>query len=605
MAASCRKLTVDDTVRRRQYDAAFSCLCTPVCEGRSDEMSAEEITDRRRRAQDDVLQEANERLNQLTEQSSTFIWEVDADGLYTYVSDYVMTALGYRPEEIVGRRHFYDFHPEEGRAGFKAGAMAVFGQKVSFVGLLNAVETKDGRVLWFSTNGLPLIAPDGTLKGYRGSDLDITEKRAAEEALKNSEQKYRLLTENLSDVVWVLDLESMAFTYISPSIQKRTGHTAGEAMARTLSETMTRESHDDFRRSIVEALRHFTLDPDGSWEDVVEVQLVRRDGSLIWEEISLKCRCNAESRVEVIGAGRQIEERKQAQRNERAAKAEIEELNRRIRESLEEQVELRTDELKAAMARLMEREKMASLGSLVSGIAHEINTPLGVGVSTTSYMEVLNRENRERLTSGTMSREDLLGFMENMDESLRILSRNLDRAAELIKSFKQIAVTQSHELLSKFRVLEYVQAVLVSLKHEYRHMSIRIDVACPEDLTVFSYPGALSQILTNLVMNSLIHGFRNRDAGVIRVTVADRGEVFEITYSDDGVGILPENLSRIYDPFFTTNREHGGSGLGMNIVYNIVTDQLKGTIECVSFPERGTTFVLRIPNGRNGENDGQ
>jgi signal transduction histidine kinase len=204
-----------------------------------------------------------------------------------------------------------------------------------------------------------------------------------------------------------------------------------------------------------------------------------------------------------------------------------------------------------------------------------------------------------------MSREDLLGFMENMDESLRILSRNLDRAAELIKSFKQIAVTQSHELLSKFRVLEYVQAVLVSLKHEYRHMSIRIDVACPEDLTVFSYPGALSQILTNLVMNSLIHGFRNRDAGVIRVTVADRGEVFEITYSDDGVGILPENLSRIYDPFFTTNREHGGSGLGMNIVYNIVTDQLKGTIECVSFPERGTTFVLRIPNGRNGENDGE
>ena len=248
---------------------------------------------------------------------------------------------------------------------------------------------------------------------------------------------------------------------------------------------------------------------------------------------------------------------------------------------------------------------MASLGSLVSGIAHEINTPLGIGVTTASYLEQINNENRLKLTTGKMSRDGLLQFMENLDESITILNTNLYRAAELIKSFKQIAVNQSSELQVKFNLSEYIQAVLISLKHAYKNKNYIFDVDCPKSLLLYSYPGTFSQILTNLIMNSITHGFKGRAAGIVRIQAEATVHSVRLTYSDNGQGIPAANLSRIYDPFFTTNREHGGSGLGLNIVYNLVTTQLGGTIHCTSYPDQGTTFVIEWPLARKEETNEQ
>ena len=280
-------------------------------------------------------------------------------------------------------------------------------------------------------------------------------------------------------------------------------------------------------------------------------------------------------------------------------------LNQQVRESLEEQVEKRTEELKSAMTHLMEQEKLASLGSLVAGISHEINTPLGIGVSTGSYLETINRESRLKLSEGKMSRDGLLNFMESLDESITILNKNLSRASDLIKSFKQIAVNQSSELQEKFNLCDYIHAVLTTLKPSYKNKAYTFEVECPKTLTMYSYPGAVSQIITNLIMNSLIHGFRGRDFGTVRIGAEEKDDSVIITYTDNGQGIPAENLARIYDPFFTTNREHGGSGLGLNIVYNLITNKLNGSIQCTSLPDQGTTFIIQLPLDGRSKTDEQ
>jgi signal transduction histidine kinase len=257
------------------------------------------------------------------------------------------------------------------------------------------------------------------------------------------------------------------------------------------------------------------------------------------------------------------------------------------------------------MTHLMEREKMASLGSLVSGVSHEINTPLGIAVTTASFIEKLNNESRKKLSEGKMTKEDLRLFMDSLFESVVILNSNLYRASELIKSFKQISVNQSSEMRSKFKLIEYINAVAISLRHEYKNKNYAFEVNCPDDLVLYSYPGAISQIIINLLTNTVTHGFKGRDTGTIQIEAMVKDDRVFIIYSDDGVGIPEENLSRIFDPFFTTNRENGGSGLGLNIIYNLVTNQLNGKIECSSVVGHGTRFVIDLPIGRSNDTYGK
>jgi signal transduction histidine kinase len=174
---------------------------------------------------------------------------------------------------------------------------------------------------------------------------------------------------------------------------------------------------------------------------------------------------------------------------------------------------------------------------------------------------------------------------------------NLGRASEQIKSFKQVAVDQSSEERRSFGLYDYLQDILLSLKPKLKKTRLHIAVECPEDLEVTSYPGAFSQIFTNLIMNSLIHGYNNDPEveGTITIGVKADAERLSIRYSDDGKGMDPAVLPKIFDPFFTTNRAKGGSGLGLHIIYNIVTRQLGGQIHCESEPNRGVTFSFTIP----------
>lgn len=253
------------------------------------------------------------------------------------------------------------------------------------------------------------------------------------------------------------------------------------------------------------------------------------------------------------------------------------------------------DSLKLHQQRIDEDEKMAALGNLVAGVAHEINTPLGIGVTTSTYMKKINDEYRKALNEGRFSKKDLQDYMESMDESLDLLKYNLERGSKIMQSFKQIAVDQTYESQEEFNVLQYINSVVISLTHEYKKSSHTFDIVCDEDLTIRSYPGVFAQILTNFIMNSILHAFRGMEGGNIDISAGVDGNIFVLTYSDNGCGISEDNIGQIFEPFFTTRKNLGGSGLGLNIVKNLIVNKLNGTISVSSQLGKGTTFTVRIP----------
>ncbi len=262
---------------------------------------------------------------------------------------------------------------------------------------------------------------------------------------------------------------------------------------------------------------------------------------------------------------------------------------------LESKVNQKTTELQKTYDELLEREKLASLGGLVAGISHEINTPLGVAVSACSYLERQNESLYNTLIHGKLSKENLMNYLESTEESMNIIDINLSRAAELISSFKQISVNQSGSVHTRFLVKDYFESIFLTLKHEYKNKPFEYNINCDEALEIYSYPGAISQIFTNLIMNSLKHGFKDDHILSININVESDDNWVTMNYIDNGSGISAEHIKHIFEPFFTTKRNDGGSGLGLSIVYNIVTATLGGTITCESELNKGVSFTIRIP----------
>jgi signal transduction histidine kinase len=238
---------------------------------------------------------------------------------------------------------------------------------------------------------------------------------------------------------------------------------------------------------------------------------------------------------------------------------------------------------------------MAALGGLVAGVSHEISNPVGIGVTAASYLQQQSQEIKHLYDEGKMTRSDLESYLKKAAESSEIILGNLSRASELIQGFKQVAVDQASGDQRTFNLKDYIDETLLSLHPELKKTEHTVIVHCPADLEIRSFPGAFSQIITNLVLNSLMHGFERKKRGEILLDVSGEHGMLWMRYSDNGKGMTPEEHARIFDPFYTTKRGQGGSGLGLHIVYNLVTQQLHGTIECESSPERGATFIIKIP----------
>jgi signal transduction histidine kinase len=280
------------------------------------------------------------------------------------------------------------------------------------------------------------------------------------------------------------------------------------------------------------------------------------------------------------------------------------------KDQLEEIVARRTAELTAANMEinhtlnalrntqedLIEREKLASLGSVVAGVAHEVNTPIGVGVTAASSLRHATQGIVEKLENNSLKKSDLTNYFELALRSSDILERNLGRAAELIRSFKQVAVDQSSEAVRRVELRSYVGDVLNSLQPALRKGGHRVELATGAPIELETTPSALWQIVSNLIMNSMLHAFEPAQQGQLAIEIGRIGGAVVLTYRDNGKGMPPEVRRRIFEPFFTTRRGQGGSGLGLSIVYNLVTKTLGGTIACNSTPGAGTEFIITIPD---------
>jgi two-component system NtrC family sensor kinase len=261
-------------------------------------------------------------------------------------------------------------------------------------------------------------------------------------------------------------------------------------------------------------------------------------------------------------------------------------------------LEQRNTALQEAQSELVRQEKLASLGRLVAGVAHEINTPLGICVTATSHLVQELKLTREEMAAGEMTEDSLLQFLDIVDQSLRIMTTNTQRAATLVRSFKQVAVDQSSDGMRVFRLKSYLEEVLLSLQPRLKGRPVTVTVACDANLELDSFPGAVSQIVTNLVINSLLHGFEPEQAGQIRISAVLDGAAVALEYTDDGAGMDQATLAQLFDPFFTTRRGQGGSGLGTHILYNLVTGPLGGTVRADSAPGQGLHYKMRFPRSR-------
>lgn len=250
---------------------------------------------------------------------------------------------------------------------------------------------------------------------------------------------------------------------------------------------------------------------------------------------------------------------------------------------------------KLAEKELVQTEKLASLGGLVAGLAHEVNTPIGVGLTAATFLEEKVSDISSLVSQQSLTRRGLDAFLDQAGQSSRIIVGNLHRASDLVRSFKQVAVDQSSDELRTFKLVDYVEETLLSLLPQTKKTPHEIVVTGNRDIVLTSFPGALSQIVTNLVLNSLTHAFDDGETGEIRIDSSLTGQNAHIHYSDNGKGVSADVLKRIFDPFFTTKRGSGGSGLGMHIVYNLVTRKLGGTVVCDSVPDKGISVHITIP----------
>lgn len=253
-------------------------------------------------------------------------------------------------------------------------------------------------------------------------------------------------------------------------------------------------------------------------------------------------------------------------------------------------------ELNRAQERLLDAEKMAILGDMSAEISHEINTPIGVSITSTSYLADLLTTLKKDINNQTLSKRVLNDFTDNADQGLNLLLNNLSRASDLITSYKQVAVDQISDKIRKVDIGSYLDEIIHSLHPKLKKTSHTIKVDCPESVEVYCHAGALSQIFTNLIINSIIHGFENINRGVINIGVKMNGEHVQISYKDNGHGLSQEQIEHLFDPFYTTAENTGGTGLGTHIIQNLVIDTLNGTIEIVSEANQGLEYAIGFDN---------
>lgn len=282
----------------------------------------------------------------------------------------------------------------------------------------------------------------------------------------------------------------------------------------------------------------------------------------------------------------------------------------KLTDDLENQVDIRTKELQKslndlqdAQQKLIESEKMSALGNLVSGVAHEVNTPLGNALTSSSIITKETSELIEQMTNGTLKRSSMENKLEVLNQASNLLQKTLEYASNLIRSFKQISVDQITDDIRAFNLKNYIEEIFLTNGNKLKVSAVQKEIICEEEIIIETSAGIIAQIFNNFIQNSILHGFDNfKGEAKIVVKLEKVKNNLIITYKDNGNGIDESVKDKIFEPFVTTKRNAGGTGLGLNIVYNLIYQKLKGNLQVISEKNKGVQFIIRIPmNNLNEE----
>lgn len=397
------------------------------------------------------------------------------------------------------------------------------------------------------------------------------------------------MLEQMSEAVMLINSHDETILYVNHGANRLFGYDNNELLGSRLSRL---DAPPKDMPEISEVLAH-----KGKWQG--ETRMQRKDGVYVWGYASLSTFTHPVHGEVWLASYSDITLRKQADEKLDHYHKHLEELVAERTSALQaanEHLQTSLQQLHETQDQLVQSEKMASLGGLVAGVAHEINTPVGVGVTAISHLQMKLDEYGTRYESGELTRSDFEGLLDLANEVGSIIHSNLDRAAGLIRSFKQVAVDQTSNEVRNFELKEYLNEILQSLNPNLKSAAHTVSVNCADGIVLCNHPGALSQVMTNLIMNSIIHGFDGRTNGNIIINVNQTNDnKVTIDYIDNGKGISQENIQKIFEPFFTTRRGQGGSGLGMHIVYNLVNQTLGGKIHCSSREGEGIAFQIILP----------
>jgi len=317
---------------------------------------------------------------------------------------------------------------------------------------------------------------------------------------------------------------------------------------------------------------------------------LKQDKMILEREVKQRTATIVEQKDEILAANKEI---LNANTQLEEQKEELEQHTEELTQQKEE-LQITLDRLKETQEQLIQSEKLAALGGLVAGVAHEINTPVGISVTAASNLTEETKIMAEKYKSNKISKADFKEYLSTANQSAKLILSNMERTATMVQSFKQVSVDQSTEQKRLFKLKEYTEDVIRSLYPRLKQKKVNIKLDIDDALEMNSFPGAFSQILTNLLLNSMVHGFPDKETGEICLSSEMTENELELVYSDDGKGIEKNNMEKIFDPFFTTNKK-AGTGLGLHIVYNLVTQKLNGKINCESTQGKGVMFSIRMP----------
>jgi PAS domain S-box-containing protein len=437
------------------------------------------------------------------------------------------------------------------------------------------VRQRDRAVLWLSDSATAVRDENGHVVRYEGVVRDITDQRRAEEAIAEGRRVLQLVVDTVPAVINVKNAD-LRYILMNRYMAGIFGIEPGDAIGRTTSDLMSHygaAKTDESDRRVLESGKEL-----GFYEEEYE------DSSGVmrqWLVNKLPIR-GVDGRIEnIVTVALDIGDRKRSEQEMRQAKDAAEAALRNLRETQNS---------------LIEAEKLAALGRLVAGVAHEVNNPVGISLTVASSLERKIAVFAEEVARGNLRRSSLNEFVATNRDAASQLVANLNRAAELIQSFKQVAADRNYSDKRTFDLGELTEQVVMSLRPGLRKHNVTLTVDCEPNLTMNSYPGPYGQVLTNLFLNSLAHAFPEGNGGKVDINVRGIGlHNVEILFSDNGCGMSSDVRRKAFDPFFTTRRDQGGTGLGLHIVYSIVTNRLGGRLDLHSRSGEGTRISIVLP----------